>query len=181
MGRDAETDRLVEALVRPTRPSAVLLGPDGIGKASIVEGLAERVVADEVPAPLRGARIIEVPISALLAGTQYRGQLEERLGQLAREASQPGIVLFVEGVDQLPARAGPRAGRGHSRSCAARSAGASCGSSAPPSPTRSGWPPRRSGLDTLLTPISVPELDREATRPVVAALRDRLASRAASP
>src|SRR3954470_22957016 len=174
IGRDAETARLIEALCRPTRPSAVLLGPEGIGKASIVEGLATRVVAGEVPAPLKDVRIVEVPISALVAGTQYRGQLEERLAQLVREASQPSLVLFVEGVDQL-VRAGRTEGgmgglevlrgplaRGDLRLVGTAEADAFRQAS------------ETSGLDELLTPIAVAELDRDATRPVVAALRDRL-------
>lgn len=176
IGRDAETDRLVEALVRPTRPSAVLLGPDGIGKASIVEGLAQRVIAGAVPAPLRDARIVEVPIAALLAGTQYRGQLEERLGQLVREASQPSIVLFVEGVDQLA-----RAGRTEGGAGALEAMRGPLGrgelrliGTAEPDAFRQAA--EGSGLDGLLTPIGVTELDREATRPVLAALRDRLAT-----
>ncbi len=175
IGRDAETARLVEALVRPTRPSAVLLGPEGIGKDSIVEGLAARVAAGEVPAPLRDVRIVEVPISALVAGTQYRGQLEERLSQLVREASRPGLVLFIDGVDQL-ARAGRTEGgmgalealRGPLARGDLRLIG-----SAEPEPFRVAS--ETSGLDQLLTSIAVAELDREATRPVLAALRDRLA------
>ena len=176
IGRDAETDRLVEALCRPTKPSAVLLGPDGIGKASIVEGLAARVAAGKVPAPLKGARIIEVPISSLVAGTQYRGQLEERLGQLAKEAAQPGVVLFVEGVDQL-AKAGRTDGgagalevlrgplsRGEIRLVGTADADAFRAAS------------EESGLDALMTSISVAELDRAATRPVLQAVRDRLAT-----
>jgi ATP-dependent Clp protease ATP-binding subunit ClpC len=175
IGRDTETARLVEALCRPTRPSAVLLGPEGIGKASIVEGLATRVVAGQVPAPLQDVRIVEVPISALVAGTQYRGQLEERLSQLVREASQPSLVLFIEGVDQL-ARAGRTEGgmgalevlrgplaRGDLRLVGSAEAEAFRQAS------------ETSGLDELLTPIAVAELDRDATRPVLAALRDRLA------
>jgi ATP-dependent Clp protease ATP-binding subunit ClpA len=176
IGRDAETGRLVEALVRPTRPSAVLLGPEGIGKASIVEGLAARVVAGDVAAPLRDVRIVEVPISALVAGTQYRGQLEERLSQLVREASQPRLVLFIEGVDQLA-----RAGRTEGGMGALEALRGPLGrgdlrliGTAEPEAFR--LAAEGSALDQLLTPIPVAELDREATRPVIAALRDRLAT-----
>ncbi|HYO44418.1 MAG TPA: AAA family ATPase [Candidatus Limnocylindrales bacterium] len=174
IGRDAETDRLVEALCRPTRPSAVLLGPDGIGKASIVEGLAARIVAGQVPAPLRGARIVELPIAALVAGTQYRGQLEERLAQLVREASRPGVILFVEGVDQL-ARAGRTDGgmgaletmRGSWSRGELRVIG-----TAGTDEFRAAA--EATGLDGLLTPIAVRELDLEATRAVLRSVRDRL-------
>ena len=176
VGRDAETARVVEALCRPTKPSAVLLGPDGIGKASIVEGLAARIVAGDVPGPLRDVRIIEVPISSLVAGTQYRGQLEERLGQLAKEAAQPGVVLFVEGVDQL-AKAGRTDGgagalevlRGPLSRGEIRLVGTADGDAFRAAA-------EESGLDALVTPIAVAELDRAATRPVLQAVRDRLAT-----
>jgi ATP-dependent Clp protease ATP-binding subunit ClpC len=175
IGRDTETARLIEALVRPTRPSAVLLGPDGIGMDSIVEGLATRVVAGEVPAPLKDVRIVEIPISGLVAGTQYRGQLEERLSQLVREASQPSLVLFIEGVDQL-ARAGrTEGGMGALEALRGPLSRGDVKLIGTAEPEAFRLASETSGLDQLLTPIAVAELDREATRPVLVALRDRLA------
>ncbi len=176
IGRDTETARLIEALCRPTRPSAVLLGPDGIGKEAIVEGLAAQIAAGSVPAPLRGCRVIELPLSALLAGTQYRGQLEERIAAIAKEAAQPSVILFIEGLDQL-ATAGRTEGgmsaldalrgpltRGDIRMIG--TAGADAFRDAA----------ETSGLGTLFTQIPVAELDKAATRPVLQAVRDRLAA-----
>src|SRR4029453_8151918 len=71
----------------------------------IVEGLAQRIAAGRVPDLLKGTRIVEVPLASLVAGTEYRGQLEERLAQLVAEASHPGIVLFFDEI-HLPAGAG---------------------------------------------------------------------------
>jgi ATP-dependent Clp protease ATP-binding subunit ClpC len=175
IGRDTEIARLIEALCRPTRASAVLLGPEGIGKASIVEGLAERIATGEVPAPLRDVRIIEVPATALVAGTQYRGQLEERVRQLVDEASQPGVILFFDGLAPL-ARAGrtdggpglleaihPALARGAIRVVGTAEADAFRSMD------------EEAGTGALFTAIPVAELDRDATRPVLAAVRDRLA------
>src|SRR4029077_10063402 len=96
---------MIEVLVRSAKRNPVLLGPAGVGKTAIVEGLAQRIVARRVPAPLLGVRIIEVPLSSLTAGTQYRGQLEERVAELVSEASQPGIILFFR---ELPLLASAR-------------------------------------------------------------------------
>ena len=103
LGRDAETEWMIEVLLRGSKRNPVLLGPAGVGKTAIVEGLAQRIVAGRVPAPLLGARLIEVPLAALTAGTQYRGQLEERVTQLVSEASQPGLILFFDEIHLLAA------------------------------------------------------------------------------
>ena len=101
IGRTQEMDWLIEVLVRTTKRNPVLLGPAGAGKTAIVEGLAQRIAAGKVPALLQGTRLIEVPLGGLVAGTQYRGQLEERLAQLVKEASQPGIILFFDEIHLL--------------------------------------------------------------------------------
>ena len=144
IGRDTETARLIEALVRPTRPSAVLLGPEGIGKASIVEGLAMRVVAGEVPAPLKDVRIVEVPISP--SSPAPSTVASSRSAFAARpEASQPSLILFIEGVDQL-ARAGrTEGGMGALEVLRGPLGPARSGSSAPPRPRRSASRRRRRG------------------------------------
>jgi ATP-dependent Clp protease ATP-binding subunit ClpC len=176
LGRDAETDRLIEAFCRPTRPSAVLLGPDGIGKAAIVEGLAARIVAGDVPAPLRGVRIVELPIVSLVAGTQYRGQLEERVARIATEAAQPSVILFIEGIDQLGRAGRTDGGMGALESLRAPLARGDVRLVGTAEAEAFRQADEASGLGALLTAIPVAELDRAATRPMLAALRDRLSA-----
>jgi ATP-dependent Clp protease ATP-binding subunit ClpC len=72
-----------------------------VGKTAIVEGLAQRIADDKVPPHLRGKRIIELPVASLVAGTKYRGELEERLAQVIREASQPEVILFLDEIHTL--------------------------------------------------------------------------------
>jgi ATP-dependent Clp protease ATP-binding subunit ClpC len=79
----------------------LLIAPEGTGRTAIVEGLAARIVAGDVPEMLRDRRIIEVSIGELTAGTQYRGQLEERLLQFAAEAATPGHILFFPDIHML--------------------------------------------------------------------------------
>ena len=101
VGREEETAWITETLMRSTKRNPILLGPPGVGKTAIVEGLAQRIAAGKVPEQLRETRLIEVPLAAVVAGTQYRGQLEERVQQLVREASRPGIVLFLDEIHLL--------------------------------------------------------------------------------
>ena len=91
IGREEETAWVIETLLRATKRNPVLLGPAGVGKTAIVEGLAQRIAAGRCRTLLKGSRIIEVPLAALVAGTQYRGQLEERVAaaRVARRRS-PG-------------------------------------------------------------------------------------------
>ena len=95
--RDEEISRVVDILLRQTKHNPALVGDAGVGKTAIVEGLAQRVVAREVPAALRGVRIIALDHVALLAGTVYRGQYEERLRRLVKAVSEdPDVILFVD-------------------------------------------------------------------------------------
>ena len=87
-GREQETQWVIETLLRTEKRNPVLLGPAGVGKTAIVEGLAQRIVAGSVPQLLKDVRLVEVPLGGLVAGTQYRGQLEDRVLQLVNEASR---------------------------------------------------------------------------------------------
>jgi ATP-dependent Clp protease ATP-binding subunit ClpA len=101
LGREAEIDAVIEILVRSRRHNPLLVAPEGTGRTAIVEGLAARIAAHDVPALLEGRRIIEVSAGDLTAGTQYRGQLEERLGQFAAEAARPDVILFFPDIHLL--------------------------------------------------------------------------------
>ncbi len=100
--RDAEIARCVDILLRQTKHNPALVGAAGVGKTAIVEGLAQRIVAGDVPAALRGARIVSLDHVALLAGTIYRGQFEARVRRLVRAIEDdPEVILFVDEMHNL--------------------------------------------------------------------------------
>lgn len=97
VGRERETNELIAVLLKYFKPNAVLLGEAGVGKTAIVEGLAQRILRGEVPAALRGKRIVELPMSSLVAGTGVHGSFEQRLKDLIAQAeSDDGIILFID-------------------------------------------------------------------------------------
>ncbi len=99
IGRGEEVETTIEILSRRTKNNPVLIGDPGVGKTAIVEGLAQRIVNDEVPETLAGKRVLALDLSGLVAGTQYRGQFEERLKKVideARESSEDQIVFIDE-------------------------------------------------------------------------------------
>ena len=85
VGRDDEIDRVVSILSRKSKNSAVLVGAAGVGKTAIAEGLAQRLARGGVPGPLAGARLVELDVPAMLAGTKYIGTLQERVKGVLRE------------------------------------------------------------------------------------------------
>ncbi len=98
IGRAQEIETVIEILSRRKKNNPVLIGEPGVGKTAIVEGLAQRMLAGEVPEPLRGKRVVELIVTSLVAGTQYRGQFEERVKQLLEEisAQQDNLILFID-------------------------------------------------------------------------------------
>lgn len=101
IGRRREMRRIAQVLARADKNTPLLIGEAGVGKTAIVEGLAQRIAENAVPEHLRGKRIIELPIASLVAGTKYRGDLEERLNQVIQEAKQADVILFFDEIHTL--------------------------------------------------------------------------------
>ncbi|CAN5518462.1 MAG: ATP-dependent Clp protease ATP-binding subunit [Pyrinomonadaceae bacterium] len=102
IGREAEIERVVQILCRRTKNNPVLIGEPGVGKTAIVEGLAQRIVHDDVPSFLENKRILSLDLSLIVAGTKYRGQFEERLKQIMRELIEnPQYIVFIDELHTL--------------------------------------------------------------------------------
>lgn len=102
IGRNAETQRLIQTLSRRNKNNPILVGEPGVGKTSIVEGLALRIAKGKVPAKLEGSEIYSLDIGSLLAGTMYRGQFESRIKKLLTEIKQKkNAILFVDEIHML--------------------------------------------------------------------------------
>src|SRR5712692_9609248 len=100
--RDAEIARVIDILLRHNKNNPALIGKAGVGKTAIVEGLAQRIAASDVPPALKDTRVVALDHVALLAGTTFRGQYEERIRRLVRElAADPDVILFVDELHNL--------------------------------------------------------------------------------
>ncbi|WP_216894308.1 ATP-dependent chaperone ClpB [Nocardia alni] len=98
IGRDTEIRRVVQVLSRRTKNNPVLIGEPGVGKTAIVEGLAQRIIAGDVPESLRGKRLVSLDLGAMVAGAKYRGEFEERLKAVLEEIKQSAgqVVTFID-------------------------------------------------------------------------------------
>jgi ATP-dependent Clp protease ATP-binding subunit ClpC len=100
VGREEEVRLVIETLCRRTKRNPALVGPAGVGKTAIVEGLAQRIVQGDVPEMLQGARVLALQPSALIAGAAH-GELEQRLERVLTEASDDGILLFIDEIHSI--------------------------------------------------------------------------------
>ena len=98
IGRDSEIRRVVQVLSRRTKNNPVLIGEPGVGKTAVVEGLAQRIIAGDVPESLRGRKLLSLDLGAMVAGAKYRGEFEERLKAVLEEIKDSGgqIITFID-------------------------------------------------------------------------------------
>ena len=102
VGRDKEIQRIVQILCRRKKNNPIIIGEPGVGKSAIVEGLADRIAHHRVPHLLQNKRIVALDMASIVAGTQYRGQFEERLRRLIKELkSHPEVVLFIDEIHTI--------------------------------------------------------------------------------
>ncbi len=101
IGRQTEIERVIQILARRTKNNPALIGEPGVGKTAIVEGLAQRIIEGEVPAPLLDKRLLQLDVGSLVAGTMYRGQFEERLKRVIDELKSSEAILFIDEVHML--------------------------------------------------------------------------------
>jgi ATP-dependent Clp protease ATP-binding subunit ClpA len=175
--RDAEVSRVVDIVLRQSKNNPALIGKAGVGKTAIVEGLAQRVAAGEVPPALKDARIVALDHVALLAGTAFRGQYEERVRRLVRAlAADPDLILFVDELHNLMGQGTalgaamdaanmlkPALVRGDIRVIGATTGG-----------EYDRWVRSDPALERRFQPVSVDELDSVQTWEVLVARRPRL-------
>src|SRR5919107_3485323 len=103
MGRAEEIARVIRILSRRTKNNPALIGEPGVGKTAIVEGLAQRIVSEDIPEPLRDKRVLALDVGGLVAGTRFRGDFEERMRQMIQElqAEEKNIILFIDELHSI--------------------------------------------------------------------------------
>ncbi|HOC82690.1 MAG TPA: Clp protease N-terminal domain-containing protein, partial [Synergistales bacterium] len=102
IGRAKEIQRLIQILSRRTKNNPVLIGDPGVGKTAIVEGLAQKIIAGDIPEVLKGKRVVQLNMGNLVAGTKYRGEFEERMRKLVKELRDcRDVILFIDEVHTI--------------------------------------------------------------------------------
>ncbi|GAA1511976.1 ATP-dependent Clp protease ATP-binding subunit [Dactylosporangium maewongense] len=177
IGRDAEVERVIRVLSRRRKNSPVLTGPPGVGKTAVVEGLAQRIVAGDVPASLKDRQLYTLDLGALVAGSRYRGDFEERLKKVTREVRTRGdIILFIDEIHNLVG-AGAAEGAIDAASLLkpllARGELRTIGATTDEEYRR--FIAKDGALDRRFHPVAVPEPTAEDTVLILRGLRDRYA------
>ena len=103
IGREDEVDQTLEVLSRRTKNNPVLIGEAGVGKTAVVEGIAQRIVAGDVPEQLEGKRIVQLDLSGMVAGTRYRGDFEERMTKVVAEIREHSdeLIVFIDEIHKI--------------------------------------------------------------------------------
>ena len=102
IGRNTEIERVIQILSRRTKNNPVLIGDPGVGKTAVAEGLAQRIIEEEVPEPLQNKRVVSLDLSTMVAGTKYRGEFEDRLVKTINEIKSSGdIIVFIDELHTL--------------------------------------------------------------------------------
>ena len=102
IGRDKEIQRIIQILSRRTKNNPVLIGEPGVGKSAVAEGLAQRIAQGNIPELLRDKRVLSLDMGALIAGSKYRGEFEERLKNVMEEIRKAGnVILFIDEIHNL--------------------------------------------------------------------------------
>ncbi|OEH86296.1 ATP-dependent Clp protease ATP-binding subunit ClpC [Desulfuribacillus stibiiarsenatis] len=102
IGRDKEIERVIQILSRRTKNNPVIIGEPGVGKTAIAEGLAQRIINNEIPETLRNKRVVSLDMGTAVAGTKYRGEFEDRLKKIMEEIRQAGnVILFIDELHTL--------------------------------------------------------------------------------
>ena len=108
IGREEEIERILQVLTRRTKNNPCLIGDPGVGKSAIVEGLAARIVAGDVPDEMKSSRVFSLDIGAIVAGTKYRGEFEERMKKVIAEAcADPALILFIDELHVITGAGAP--------------------------------------------------------------------------
>ena len=102
IGRETEIERIIQILSRRTKNNPVIIGEPGVGKTAVAEGLAQRIIAGNIPETLAGKRLISLDVGALVAGTKFRGEFEDRLKNLMQEIAESGdVILFIDELQNI--------------------------------------------------------------------------------